>query len=141
MTRIVMVSDFVEENGKTIRENNLERIHNVPLGAVVSYQAEVFSDSKPCKVNLKGRCTLLVVGHMRDCDGSPLYVLSDLPVFFPLPSNPMDPTPEEGLFRQKMVYKFFAQFVQTGVRESAFIVEPDKAVRLQTMREYAGVKE
>lgn len=59
---IRLVHDIVEANGKTIRENNLEKIHNIPIGALVE-------------------CTTtgiraFVAQHMRDCDGTPLYSLT-----------------------------------------------------------------
>lgn len=64
---LVMVHDLVEENGKTIKENNLARAHNIPVGALV-------------EVDDKGeRRQLYVVYHARDCDGTPLYSLSEYP--------------------------------------------------------------
>ncbi len=33
--RIKTIADIVEENGKTVRQNNMERTHNIQLGALV----------------------------------------------------------------------------------------------------------
>lgn len=57
---IIMFSDIVESNGKTIRENNLEIKHRLKVGDRVSIKDNV--------------CTF--VCHLdRDCDGTPLYSL------------------------------------------------------------------
>lgn len=69
MTRIVMVHDLKEENGKTIKENNLERQHAIPLGALVEIGLDGDTDWE------WNGCRLYVVKYSRDCDGSPLYVL------------------------------------------------------------------
>lgn len=66
---IVNVSDIVEWNGKTVRENNLAIQHNIPIGTLVEI------DSKGCCEEWNG-CRLYVVAHERDCDGEPLYALS-----------------------------------------------------------------
>lgn len=60
------LADMVEENGKTVRENNEALQHNIPLYTMV----EVESD-EPGKF-----LRLFVVEHARDCDGTPLYSLS-----------------------------------------------------------------
>lgn len=71
MTNIKMVADIIEENGKTIRQNNLEKSHMIPLGALVevTYESSYDEDSM-CGVRM------FVVKHSRDCDGTPLYDLS-----------------------------------------------------------------
>lgn len=48
--------------GKTIKEVNLEKNHNIPIGALV----EIKSNG----------VRMFVVKHTRDCDGTPLYSLS-----------------------------------------------------------------
>ncbi len=74
---VPIVSDFahdvVESNGKTVRQNNLTIGHEIPMGALV----EITTD---CPIGqfsseYKG-VRLFVVGHKRDCDGTPLYSLS-----------------------------------------------------------------
>jgi hypothetical protein len=63
--RAIFIHDLIEENGKTIKENNLELKHNIPVGTLV----EVINIEK-----YKG-VRLYVVFHARDCDGTPLYCL------------------------------------------------------------------
>lgn len=64
---INLVSEIVESNGKTIRQNNMELQHNIPLGALVEVNYE-YGDMNGVR--------LFVVNHSRDCDGTPLYDLS-----------------------------------------------------------------
>lgn len=71
MTNIKMVADIVEENGKTIRQNNLEKTHSIPLGSLV----EVIYESSDEEDNMAG-VRMFVVKHSRDCDGTPLYDIS-----------------------------------------------------------------
>jgi hypothetical protein len=70
---MIFVSDIVEENGKTIRQNNLERTHQIPLGTLV----QIVSDYPEYEdEDYYNGCVLFVVNHSRDCDGTPLYDLS-----------------------------------------------------------------
>ena len=64
--QVVFVGDIVEENGKTVKENNTARVHQIPLGSLVEIT---------CDGELNG-LRLFVVHHSRDCDGEPLYDLS-----------------------------------------------------------------
>jgi len=64
---IEVVHDIIEENGKTIKENNLEKQHNIKIGTLVEISNKV--------ENMAG-ARLFVVKHTRDCDGTPLYSLS-----------------------------------------------------------------
>jgi len=59
------------ETGKTYREENNAKSHNIPLGTLV----EVDFDDSYLESPKKG-LRLFVVGHDRDCDGTPLYSLS-----------------------------------------------------------------
>ena len=71
--KITMVSDTIEENGKTIRENNLERGHAIPNGALVEVDSGCnFSSGNQFNCVVRG----YVVAQGRDCDGTPLYYLS-----------------------------------------------------------------
>jgi hypothetical protein len=56
----------IEKNGKSIKENNLEKKHIIPIGTLI----EIVSLSDYMGVRL------YVVSHKRDCDGTPLYYLS-----------------------------------------------------------------
>lgn len=58
---IMNLHDFVEENGKTIKENNLEKQHKFLVGDLVEIQ--------------KSGVRMFVVAQTRDCDGTPLYSL------------------------------------------------------------------
>jgi len=60
--KLINIADMKNpETGKTYREENNEKIHNIPLGTLV----EVGEGLR-----------LFVVQHDRDCDGTPLYSLS-----------------------------------------------------------------
>lgn len=61
MTKIIVMHDIVEKNGKTAKENNLEKTHKIKIGALVE---------------LKSGARLFIVKHLRDCDGTPLYGLT-----------------------------------------------------------------
>ena len=67
MTQVILVSNIVEKNGKTVRENNLELVHNIPLGTLVEVDCD-YIESHGIRA--------FVVEHSRDCDGEPLYSLS-----------------------------------------------------------------
>jgi hypothetical protein len=71
--QVEMVHDFVEANGKTIKQNNLEKQHQIPIGTLVEVKFDTwFGDGACWKVHAR----LWVVEHTRDCDGTPLYGLS-----------------------------------------------------------------
>lgn len=61
------VADVVEANGKTIRENNNAVAHAIPLGSLVEINTPNYPDNG---------LRLFVHSHIRDCDGTPLYVLT-----------------------------------------------------------------
>lgn len=56
-----LLRNMVEANGKTIKQNNTERTHTIPLDTLVE---------------LENGVRLFVYRHDRDCDGTPLYALS-----------------------------------------------------------------
>lgn len=108
-----VVANLVQANGRTARDNNAATQHKYALGAVVDVDVEIwqpgFDRSASTEVSLKGTCRLIVVGHIRDCDMTPLYILSDLAVRYPL---------EGPAFTQsKMVYKYIATLVESGYGE------------------------
>jgi hypothetical protein len=70
---VSIFSEIVEQNGKTIKENNLEIQHKIPIGALVEVKHSRWHGDGACE---KIHARLYVIRHMRDCDGSPLYVLS-----------------------------------------------------------------
>jgi hypothetical protein len=69
--KAILVSDIVQENGKTVKQNNLEKTHSIAIGSLV----EIQNDSDYGEENTNG-LRLFVVDHARDCDGTPLYSLS-----------------------------------------------------------------
>lgn len=66
------LSEVVEANGKTVRQNNLEMKHKIKIGSKVQIDHESCGDTT---YKISGE--LFVVEHTRDCDGSPLYMLSN----------------------------------------------------------------
>jgi hypothetical protein len=71
---IINVKDIVEENGKTIHENNLEKTHKYPVGSLVEVKYDKFLGNGACKLV---HARLWVYSHDRDCDGEPLYSLGE----------------------------------------------------------------
>lgn len=63
---IQLAYDVVDGNGKTIKENNLSKPHNIPLGSFVEYNDGSGGDA----------IRAYVAQYQRDCDGTPLYGLS-----------------------------------------------------------------
>lgn len=87
--------------------------HKYELGSLVEVDLEI---SQPghgscTEVSLKGTCRLLVVGHLRDCDMTPLYVLADVPVKYPLDAPPFA--------QELLVYKYLATLVESGYGEES----------------------
>lgn len=74
--KYINVADIVQDNGKTIRENNLARSHNIPIGTLVEVKYDTWEGDGAC---LKVHARLWVISHDRDCDGTPLYSLSNMP--------------------------------------------------------------
>ena len=73
MNEFVMVHDMIEENGKTIKENNLALQHLIPIGSLVDVKFDTwFGDGACWRVHAR----LWVISQDRDCDGTPLYTIS-----------------------------------------------------------------
>lgn len=71
--RIMNVADIIEENGKTIRENNKAKTHNIPVNTMVEFHLEDLDENGAgYNAKVKG----YVYQHTRDCDGTPLYSIS-----------------------------------------------------------------
>lgn len=66
---VVLVPDIVEANGKTVKQNNLEIPHNIPIGSLVEITYKDSDEDDTFGLRL------WVVGHTRDCDGTPLYAI------------------------------------------------------------------
>lgn len=65
--KLINVADIVEENGKTVKENNVEKQHSIAIGTLVEVNID-YSEEHGIR--------LFVCSHDRDCDGTPLYTLS-----------------------------------------------------------------
>jgi hypothetical protein len=61
-------------NGPTIREANEEKKHNIPIDTLVEVKYNTWFGDGAC---IKAHARLWVVKHLRDCDGTPLYMLAD----------------------------------------------------------------
>ena len=72
MGGIIFLHDIVEANGKTIKENNLAKQHNIPCGSLVEVKFDSWFGEGAC---WKVHARLWVDAHTRDCDGTPLYTL------------------------------------------------------------------
>lgn len=72
----ISFKDVVEENGKTVKENNLSHGHSIPLDTLVEVVSPYGDDYKGIRYDddYEG-IRLYVVDHTRDCDGEPLYGL------------------------------------------------------------------
>jgi hypothetical protein len=69
----INIADIIEENGRTIRENNLDIVHDIPIGSLVEVKFDKWHGGGSCE---KIHARLWVISHDRDCDGTPLYSLS-----------------------------------------------------------------
>lgn len=74
MSEIMFMKDIVEDNGKTIFENNMEKSHNIPIDSLVEVKSDGWFGDGAC---IRYQARLWVVEHIRDCDGTPLYILSE----------------------------------------------------------------
>ena len=74
--KYINVADIVEPNGKTIRENNMEKQHNLRVGDLVEVKTDEWKGDGAC---MKIHARMFIVWCGRDCDGTPLYWLSPTP--------------------------------------------------------------
>lgn len=72
--RMLVLSNMVESNGKTVRENNTAIPHNIPVGTLVEVHFDEWHGDGACE---KTHARLWVIEQGRDCDGSPMYWLCD----------------------------------------------------------------
>ena len=66
------------DTGKTWSQENAEKTHNIPLGAIVECLSYVGQDGED--TNQHTGLRLFVVEHIRDFDKTPLYSLSYMPL-------------------------------------------------------------
>lgn len=86
---ITTFSSIVEANGKTIKENNMEVTHNIPIGALVEYKLERWYGEGSCAVI---HARKYVVAYSRDCDGTPLYHVGTAPISTWMEEMDIDPS-------------------------------------------------
>ena len=107
---IQMFSEMVEENGMTVRENNLAKRHKYPLGARVKVDVRVEGSSDENRLN-RDSCsvtpTLYVVEHTRDCDGTPMYTYGTQP--FPPAKGPDDVFAPTYFGREPTYYRNYSE--------------------------------
>lgn len=63
--------NIIEENGLSIKENNMKRKHNIPIGTIV--ETEIDDSGPSYDTYFRGTGKFYVISHDRDCDGTPLY--------------------------------------------------------------------
>lgn len=125
----IRFGDIIEANGKTIRENNLEKQHNLCVGDLVEVKTSEWKGDGAC---LKIHARMFIVHCGRDCDGTPLYWLSptpkdrmeDIVVEFPMDGkryatkrvDELDEEHEECLtMGQKFYYGFYGGFPEESL--------------------------
>lgn len=69
MSNITVICDIPYEDGTTPRERNNAMPYSIPLGSKVSY-LDIVDDEK---VTITG----YVLSYLRDCDGTPLYMIGE----------------------------------------------------------------
>lgn len=83
MADAVFIGDIVESNGKTIKENNFSLKHEYPIMSqvkVVYCDSWLSRESEVIQNAVKTGLPFYVVQHIRDCDGTPLYAVSFVPL-------------------------------------------------------------
>lgn len=119
----INIADIIEENGKTVRENNLEKTHDLPLGTLAEVKFDRWHSDGACE---KIHARLWVVSHDRDCDGTPLYSLSPFkePMFV---EGSLKIRGEDGWWIKEEVVLRIANQVHSGYsRESLIPIEITK---------------
>jgi len=114
-SEVIFMSDPVEPDDVTIEESPPITPHQCSLGAIVDVYLDLNRPGHEDEivVRLRGQCRLYVVGHMRDSDGTPLYVLSDIPVVYPTTTSMFDGA--------KMMYRYLAQMLEFGFGEDSVL--------------------
>jgi hypothetical protein len=75
MPEFIFFGDIVNrETGKTFRQENLEKNHQYPIGALVEISYPTDDEAYSEDVGRNG-IRLHIISQNRDCDGTPLYSL------------------------------------------------------------------
>lgn len=127
---VMKYSDIVESNGKTIKQNNMAIAHKFNLGDLVEIDITLFKEREGCLVDLKGKCKLYVVMQGRDCDGTPLYCLADIPVIYPKDAKILS--------HEQTAYESVAEFCKHGYSEDNMKLVGKAERMYNNIREYFG---
>jgi hypothetical protein len=90
----------------------------IPLGSVVRVNVNIHQPfggkdyNEDIRINLTGPCQLYVVGHFVDSSETSIYVVSDLPVVYPVDSAPQSETRMKYHFRATVVEYFFEEDIK-----------------------------
>jgi len=75
---MLLYSELKDRNNQTIKEENNNMKHNIPIDTLVEIDLDK-TDLKYISEKIAG-LRLFVIGHTRDCDGTPLYQLYPRPL-------------------------------------------------------------
>lgn len=78
------------------------------------------ADYKEVCLGIKGSVKAIVVGHNRDCDGTPLYVVSDKPIGYTF-----------GGIRESHEYGSWVKYFEHGFSESSLTICPGEFIPLR----------
>lgn len=117
MNTVFNVADMVEDNGQTIRQNNLAKTHKIALGTLVEVKYDTWFGNGACE---KVHARLFVVKHNRDCDGTPLYSLCQRPD----PENYFNFLSEISGLSPKQIEFITKGFIHSGYAEESLTVIP-----------------
>jgi hypothetical protein len=124
--------DDPDFQGTTFRER-----HYIPGGRGDYEEGDLFQE---IVLGIKGKLKMIVVGHHRDCDGTPLYVLSFKPIGFPIGKyahydeenkKTICPHPDRSDFSMSMKYSMWVGFTVNGISESCLTICKDEFVPLK----------
>jgi len=107
---------------------NTESQHKIPLGAIVKVKLDLSQPTteEGIEINLKGDGTLYVIGHATDGTGAPLYVVSDLPIVFPIATVPFNDAQMMHRSLALLVEYFFEDEIEpTGQQKELYATTKD----------------
>lgn len=131
MSAIITLHDIVEDNGKTIKENNMEKPHNIPIGSLVEVTYDTWFGEGACE---KVIARLFVVQHTRDCDGTPMYSLCKNKTLIYDDLRIM--TSDSSVFRES-ISRYWLNGVKTGfVEENLKVIEQTEDVIKGVLPDY-----
>jgi len=112
--------------------------HKLSLGQLVEVEIDntithKAVDESSVSAVIKGTMRLFIVGYMRDCDGTPLYIIGDFPVKYPN-------IDEAGSsINASIYYKRFCNYVSMGHSEDSLKVIDAPLVKIHnTVSDYFG---